>query len=155
MLAAFATAAYAAGSSTGTLNVTATVNDDCKVTNTPTLAFGTVGVFTANIDPAGVAINVQCTKTTAYNVALDAGAHDGGSGINNRHMSAGGADAIAYQLYRDAGRTQVWGVTVATDTVSGTGNGSDIAATVYGRIPPQASVTPGAYTDVVTITVSW
>src|SRR5262249_14768844 len=112
-----------------------------------------VGVLNTAVT-AQVDINVQCTKTTVYNVALDPGAH-GPGGVTDRHLSAGGADSIADFLYRGAGRTLNWGQTLGTHTVSGAGNGSDIASTVYGRIPVQSSVTPGAYTDAVTITVSF
>jgi spore coat protein U-like protein len=69
-------------------------------------------------------------------------------------MTAGGA-TVGYALYSNAGRTTNWGNTVGTDTVSGTGNGTGQALTVYGRVPPQSTPAPGAYSDTITVTVTY
>ena len=43
----------------------------------------------------------------------------------------------------------------ATNWVSGTGNGSAQAITVYGQIPAAQYVTPGSYTDTITVSVTY
>jgi len=65
-----------------------------------------------------------------------------------------GANSVAYQLYRDSGRTQVWGNTVGTDTVAGTGTGSAQPLTVYAIVPAQTTPPAGTYTDTVVVSVT-
>ena len=66
-----------------------------------------------------------------------------------------GSATIDYKLFSESTRTTNWGNTVATDTVSGTGSGSAITYTVYGRVIVQATPAPGTYTDTMTITVTY
>jgi spore coat protein U-like protein len=66
-----------------------------------------------------------------------------------------GTNTVGYQLYRDTGRTQVWGTTIGTDTVAGTGNGTSQAITVYGRVPPQTTPPAATYNDTVNVTVTY
>lgn len=144
--------------STGTLVTTsasftakANVTALCSV-NAVTLDFGTPGLLTAAV-PGTSSISVQCASGVAYNVGLDGGLHSG-SNINARKMVLG-ANSVAYQLYRDPGRTQVWGNTVNTDTVSGTGTGSPQNLTVYGQVPAQPTPPAGTYTDTVVVSVTY
>lgn len=140
-----------AATSTTTFNVSLTVTASCTVSATG-LAFGSTGVFTANID-ASSTITVTCSNTTPYNVGLDVGTGAGAT-VAARKMTSGGNTAT-YTTYQNAGRTTVWGNTVGTDTVSGTGNGSAQAITVYGRVPLQATPAAGSYTDTITVTVTY
>lgn len=146
-----------AGSSTSSLQVTATVTSACVVSGS-TLNFG------VGIDPLGGAtpidatavLSVQCTNTTPYTVTLDAGAHAGGaSQFLQRSMRSGG-NSLAYQLYLDAARTTLWGDgTGSTATSAGIGSGSSQSLTVYGRISSLGASVPGTYTDTVTITITY
>jgi len=98
-------------------------------------------------------LNVQCSNTTPYQVGLSAGQHSNGD-MNARKMVKG-TGAVSYQLYRDATRTQVWGNTVGTNTVAGTGNGNVQPLTVYGSVPPQTTQSAGTYNDTVIVTVTY
>lgn len=144
----------AAATATGNLTVKLIITSECKVTTgtTASLDFGTKGVIDANIDQTGQ-ISVQCTAGTTYNVGLDAGQSSGAT-VSSRKMT-NGASTVAYSLYRDAGRTQNWGVTTSTDTVSGTGTGAAQILNVYGRVPPQSTPTAGTYNDTVAITITY
>ena len=66
-----------------------------------------------------------------------------------------GSHTIQYGIYKDSAHAQPWGNTVGTDTVSSAGIGSSQSFTVYGRIPPQTTPTPGTYTDTITVTVTY
>jgi spore coat protein U-like protein len=66
-----------------------------------------------------------------------------------------GANTITYSLYQDAGRTTVWGNTIGTNTVAGTGNGASQSYTVYGRVPPQTTPAAALYGDTITVTVTY
>lgn len=169
----FAGAATAATATT-TFNVTANVPSNCKVSAT-NLNFGTYtpgsGAVTGNST-----ISVNCTKGTAFTVALNDGSSTGAS-FTNRNMTGTGSadtagntastsDLLNYQLYTTStvgsGGT-VWGDgSTGTSTVARTGKGMGtpqaIAETVYGQIPDSGanlSAVPGAYSDTVTVTVSY
>ncbi|MEO6928900.1 MAG: spore coat protein U domain-containing protein [Casimicrobiaceae bacterium] len=146
--------ASCSGTQTGTyfpFTVSAPVGKQCNVTPT-TLDFGTVGLLIANT-PGTSTIGVQCSSGSAYNVGLDAGLGGGGN-INARQMALG-ANRIAYQLYSNTTRTTVWGNTVGTNTVAGTGNGNVQNLTVYGSVPAQTTPSAGVYTDTVVVTVTY
>ena len=140
-----------AATATTTFNVSLTITSSCTVSATA-MAFGSSGVIVANIDNTST-ITVTCTNTTPYNVGLDAGTATGAT-VTTRKMTAGGA-TVNYALYQNAGRTTNWGNTVGTDTEAGTGNGSGQALTVYGRVPSQSTPAPGAYSDTITVTVTY
>ncbi|TCU30559.1 spore coat protein U-like protein [Rhizobium azibense] len=142
-----------AATATGNMTVRITIQSECKIQTVSDLDFGTAGVIDANIDQTS-SIGVQCTSGQTYNVGLSAGSGaDATTAV--RKMTGPGAATINYSLYRDAARTQVWGVTVGTDTVTGTGNGDVQNVTVYGRVPPQVTPESGVYTDTVAITVTY
>lgn len=141
-----------AATATSTFNVTMTIQGQCTVASTTNLQFGAAGVLTSQITATST-IGVQCTNTTPYNVGLDPGSATGAT-VTSRKMT-GGAATVNYALYRDSGYTQNWGQTIATDTVSGTGNGAVQNLTVYGQVPAQTTPAPGAYTDTVKVTVTY
>lgn len=143
------TGGAANGSSFSAFTVTATVSNPCTVTASA-LNFGTTGGLTSPT-PLTTTIAVQCPSGTAYNVGLDAGLNGGGS-INARAM-AQGVELIGYQLYSNAALSAIWGNTVGTNTVAGTGNGSTQNLIVYGNVPAQATPSPGSYGDTVTVYV--
>ncbi|WP_234820856.1 spore coat U domain-containing protein [Sinorhizobium medicae] len=114
--------------------------------------FWPAGVLSSNIDATGRA-TVTCTPATAYTVGLSNGMS--GTSPTNRRMTLGGA-AVVYGLYKDAGRSQPWGDGATPgSTVAGTGTGAAKGYTVYGRVPPQTTPTPGTYSDTVVVTVTY
>jgi spore coat protein U-like protein len=157
LLAAASTANAALA--TSTFNVTATVLKNCLVSSAD-LPFGSytpnTGALTGNS-----AITVRCTKTTPYTVALNAGSTAGGS-LAQRLMGSG-ANTLQYNLYTSAALTTVFGDgTGGTSMVPGTGNGMAVASaqtvTVYGSLLDSAfnqNAAPGAYTDQITVTVTY
>jgi spore coat protein U-like protein len=151
LLLPFASSSHAS-SATVTFNVQMTLTATCIINSASNLNFGSQGVLTANVDQSST-IQVQCTNTTPYNIGLDAG---GGSGATMaaRKMTSGGT-TVTYSLYSDSGHATVWGNTIGSDTVTGTGSGSAQSFTVYGRVPPQATPAPGTYNDTVTVTVTY
>lgn len=132
--------------------VSATVVKKCTV-SAGTLNFGNgVGLLTSAVN-ATTTLGVQCSNGTPYNVGLDAGQNSGGS-ITARKMVLG-ANGISYQLYQNAARSTVWGTTIGTNTVAGTGTGNTQSLTVYGSVPAQTTPPAGTYNDTVTVTVTY
>lgn len=139
---------------TGQLNVTATVLKSCELATTP-VAFGAITPSQAGVTDAAGSVAVVCTKTTPYTVALSTGAHS--NTYSKRNMiGASAPDGLAYNLYKDAGRSTVWGDgTGGSALVAGVGNSVHQTYPVYGRLNKNQFVTPGAYSDVVTVTVCY
>lgn len=133
---------------TAQANVTAL----CSV-NAVTLDFGTPAGLLTSAVPSTSTVSVQCASGIAYNVGLDGG-QNSGNNINARKMVLG-ANSVAYQLYSNSARTQVWGNTIGTNTVSGTGNGSAVNLTVYGNVPAQTTPPAGTYMDTVVVSVTY
>lgn len=152
-LAALAPTTSIAATKTQTFQVIATMVSDCTIISAPNIDFGSVGVTSANTDTTSV-LTVACTPGTTYTVGLDAGT-GAGSTITDRRMASGGGGSLKYQLFRDTGRTQNWGVTAGTDTVGGTGTGGNNAYTIYARIPPQTAPAVGSYASTVTVTITY
>lgn len=159
LLSAFSLSAFLMGSQAMAATATTTftskvvVTAACAVTAT-NIDFGTTGLFTANIDMTSK-INVTCTTSTPYAVGIGAGTY--GSAVTARKMktSAVATQTVGYSLFRDTGRTANWGLTVGTDTLAGVGTGIAQPLTVYGRVPVQAAVSPGTYTDTLSVTLTY
>jgi spore coat protein U-like protein len=148
-----ATGTALAAEATTTFNVTGTVIGVCTV-SVPAMAFGTTipATIASNIDTS-VNMSVTCASSVGYGVALSAGGGTGATYAVRRLTS--GTDTMDYSLYRDSGRTEVWGDGSGTTVAySGTGTGAAQTIPVYGRIPPQ-TVPTGAYTDTITVTLTY
>jgi spore coat protein U-like protein len=142
-----------AATATSSFQVNLTIQGECKVQSASNMNFGTYGVIDANIDTTN-SIGVQCTNSTPYTVALSAGAGTGAT-VATRKMTSAANDTVAYTLYRDSGRSQVWGVTQNVDTQAGTGNGAVQTYTAYGRVSAQTTPAQGAYSDLVAVTITY
>lgn len=147
--------ALAATTKTASFTASATVLTTCSVT-AGNLAFGDIDPLTLATTPvdATSTIDVTCTNGTAYDVGLDAGTT--GATVDARQMTDGSTNTLDYSLFSDSTRSTNWGDTIDTDTVAGTGNGTAQTLTVYGRVPSgQNTVKAGAYTDTVTVTLTY
>jgi spore coat protein U-like protein len=145
-----ATKPAVAATVTTTFGVTATVQATCLVSATP-LAFGT---YTGAVATSTSAVSVTCTNTTPYNVGLSAGLATGAT-VTTRSMTGPAAALLGYGLFSDSGHTTNWGITISTDTVTGTANGAAQPITVFGQIPAAEFIAPGAYADTITATVTF
>jgi spore coat protein U-like protein len=125
---------------------------ECRVTATP-VAFGTYDVFASSpLDAIGEVV-VSCSAASSARgprIWLDAGANPG-RGFGTRRMRSARGASLAYDLFRDAARTEVWGDgTRGTQVVVGLGR-----HVVHGRVPALQAVPTGQYSDTVTVTVEW
>ena len=141
--------AEAQTSITATMSNSATLTAYCTVA-TGNLAFGSYNGSTADATTAN--ISVTCTNTTGYSVALDAGTTSGGT-TAVRKLTAGGTDTINYTISQDAGHSTNWAT--GGSAQAGTGNGASQTLVAYGNIAAGQFVTPGNYTDTVTVTLTY
>jgi len=146
-----------AGTTNGSLAVSATVVSSCVVSGA-TLNFGSAIDPTSASVPidASTTMTVQCTATTPYSVALNAGLNAGStSNFAGRAMKSG-ANTLGYQLYVDTLRAVVWGDgTSLSGVLPGVGTGSNQTLTIFGRLPSLTGAVPGTYNDTVTVTVTY
>ena len=96
-------------------------------------------------------VTMLCTRSSRAEIIIDSGRNPLGI---SRSLS-GGTQHVSYQLYRDAGRTQVWGGAGNALQFVSNGVARPQQFVVYGRIPPGQEVASGVYTDVVTATVEF
>lgn len=143
----FAASAEAA-TATATLTVTATVQNGCSIDNS-SLSFGTYTAGqTSNLDGQGT-IRVRNCLNSQVTITLDGGSS---GDVNNRQL-ASGANRLNYQLYKDPGRTQIWGNGQNAASMQILQDPANIP--VYGRIAAGQSVPAGTYSDTVTITLNF
>lgn len=140
------------GASPATFSFSATLVPDCQIASSA-VDFGTAGVLTANKDGQG-GLGVTCTSGTPYNVGLDNGLI--GTAPTLRKMKKG-SETVTYGLYKNTARDQPWGLVAqgAAYVAGGTGTGASQPLTVYGRVPPQSTPSPGPYADTVVATVTY
>lgn len=153
-----------AATDSANLTTSATVENICAI-GTGTAAAGTLvldvnlGAGTANPqnhDFVSSGISVICTVGASAQITADLGLNAAGS---TRNMLSG-ADTLAYELYADAGRTNILGSdpAVANKFIAYTGTGAATTTTsVYGRITgAQLAAAPkGTYGDTVSLTVNY
>ena len=136
---------------TGTVNINATILASCSLI-APPIAFGT---YSGTLKNQQGNISVTCTNGASYWISLGAGAGTGATVTTRKMTVVAGSATLSYSLYRDTNRTQVWGITNGTNTVTGIGNGLSQNITVYGQMPASQPLTVGTYNDTVTATINY
>ena len=148
--AALAAAPFGVSAKTLTNTMIARMNVDtsCRVFTEP-LSFGTVNINNVQVD-ATAALRLSCGPGVAYAVAIDNGQYFNGE----RRMYAGNGNLyVAYEIYRNAARTQRWGV--GANQVTGvTPLNGEATLTLYGRVPDTRKPAR-PYLDRVTVTVTF
>ena len=143
---------------TATFQVLITVAKACSVVAGAgsKIDFGTVDSSATGLSGTSN-ISVTCSKTTPYNIGLlPSNNNTTGAGVMS---PASGSDTVAYQLRSAAGTSgAVWGSTATSvavgNGVAGTGTGAAQTIPVYATVA-SANVTPGAYSDTVTVQVNY
>ena len=145
----------AAGSVSGNIEVSAEVVASCTVSAQP-LSFGQY--LLAKID-ATTNLSVTCTNGTQYSISLSPGGATNATTETRRMTSVNNSnDTLGYQLFKDSGRTQVWGDNSMEPNQSPTvysATGTAQTYTVYGTIPADQNSPIGDYRDTVVIVVNF
>lgn len=142
-----------------TMNVSATVNAYCAINSAGAIGFTSFNpTATAADQSASSTISVNCTNTTPFDIGLSLGSGTNAS-LSTGRVMMNNTNTLIYQLYSDSAMSSVWGDTVNTNTVrltgAGFGTGTAKTATVYAKIPYQPNAVPAAYTDTITVTVTY
>jgi spore coat protein U-like protein len=156
-VAMFSTQSANAVDANATLNVSATVQSACAFGTIATpatvysLNFGTftVGATGPGSDKsASIPVAVECAAATSYTIGAD-------GTVGSRAMTGPGVPTLKYELYSDAALTTALGNIGTAGVISSGGATTGATHTIYGLIPQAGNTgaTPGAYTDVVILTL--
>lgn len=137
----------------------------CYVRQGGTVQFTGYDMTSTTPNDASLAVVIGCDRdggpaSVSIEVALGPSAVTGSAGTRRMRHLSGSSDQLTYNLYRDAGRTAVWGFTSGVDTrvqtLANVPNKSSASTTftVYGRIDALQDVALGGYADTVQITVN-
>ncbi|MGH9163031.1 MAG: Csu type fimbrial protein [Vicinamibacteraceae bacterium] len=135
----------------------------CSYTVSPVMEFGTVRSASTPQINVTATISVTCSALVSVNrrVCLSLPAGSGGLSIADRRMTGPSANFVQYQLYRDAGRTTVWGAlgnsspAVPVDFLLLIGSRT-ITVTIYGRVfAEQTAKAVGTYLSNLTPQARW
>jgi len=137
--------ALAAGSATGSLGVSVTVNNNCTISTLPVTFGGYDPLSGTAADSTGGSVTITCTKGATTTIGLDNGAN---ASSGQRRMKDGTTDYLNYFLFSDTGRTTAWGNAAGPDKTAR-------PYSVYGRITAGQDVPAGTYNDTVIATVNF
>ncbi len=133
----------------------------CSVSTT-NVAFGTINPLSAaNTDSTG-SVRVTCGGVAGLLIPYRVDIGTGGGSYAARRMNSG-ANTLAYNVYTDTNRTQIWGNgTGGTQYVSNSilldllGLSPAQINWVYGRLPgSQTTALPGVYSDTIAVTLTY
>jgi spore coat protein U-like protein len=133
----------------------------CTFSSTPGVAFGMYDDSSAAPTDTATSVVASCARNGGpanVSMTLQIGPSATSGQVATRQMRSG-TSLMNYNLYRDAGRTAVWGQTSGVDTmtiaVNGIPNNGARSETfvIYGRISALQNVAAGAYSDSATLTV--
>lgn len=159
-------AAPAQADITGTINATLTLQAGCIINGQNydngsanvtfgTLNFGTQNTLFTQVDAqvlsGATGFTIQCSNGVTPSLSFRAGQHDGsgtGTGVRAMLNTTTPGQFVTYNLYSDAGRTTVIPIG-GTIPLSSTGAAQTV--NVYGRAFGAAGLSPGTYTDIVTV----
>ena len=117
--------------------------------------FGSYNVFGGSATDSTGTITVNCNNT-AHNISVTLS--KGASSTYNPRTMLRGAEALSYNLFRDAARSSIWGdgtASTSTYTDNNPPNATNITLTVYGRVPAGQDVSAGSYSDTVAAVINF
>lgn len=148
-LAASLPATAQSGQGSATLSVSVEVVPNCTVSAAPL----SLNPRQAQPSEAAADIVIACGPDEPFTVALDQGGH--ASGATRRAYDAVTGRYLAYDIYRDPGRSQRWS-DGPDGVVSGITNASGKALfKAYGAMPADQDLMAGNYSDQVVVTVNF
>lgn len=131
-------------------SVRANVINDCNITTT-SVSFGAIGTLTATTRALG-SLGVKCTAGSSYRIALNSGQAPESANVRRMRNAATG-ETVRYSLSTTLDGPEWGDATAGSRTYDATGTGFSQNVVIYGRVPGQATPSPGDYSDRVTATV--
>ncbi len=152
---------------TAQFDVSATVTSGCLVDgfgdsghagNIGTLDFGTDSTFSTATHSASITSNqtirLRCTPGIALAMSVDGGDH---AAAGARHLQRGSDNSarIAYTVCRDAGCTLPIAIGGSASVSVTPANSDDVRLPLFATLTLPGALPPGAYSDTLTVTLTW
>lgn len=158
--------AQAATTVTGQITSSLTLISSCQVNgaggssglNFGALNFGTADSLftTANgqvLGGGGGALSILCSSGTTPTLTVRGGAHDGQSSGGTRALYDGVANYVPYDLYTDAGHSQIIGINGVINLAASTGVAQTV--NIYGQAVGKPGLPAGTYTDTISVELTF
>ena len=138
----------------GTLYASDAHAQACTISAT-SVNFGSYNVFNGSHTDSTGTVTYRCNGS-AHNITI--GLTQGASASFNQRQMQKGSEALTYNLFIDASRTNIWG-----DGTGGTSvysianppNNTNVNLTVYGRVTAGQDVSAGTFSDTVTAVINF
>jgi spore coat protein U-like protein len=139
-----------AGTATGSLSISVTVESGCRIRDASLTFPNYVSGQSTPVTAEGRLVVENCTPGN-LTIALDGGRS---GNVNARKLRNSSGDTLSYQIYRDAALTNVAGS--GNQAITGRlTSGTTRSFTIYGVIAAGQVVPPGVYSDTVTMTLEF
>jgi spore coat protein U-like protein len=161
-----ASGAQAATTVTGQITSSLILTSSCQVNGSggsTGLNFGALNFGTANslfttatgqvLGGGGGALSILCSAGTTPTVKVRAGAHDGQSEGGTRALYDGVANYVPYDLYTDAGHSQILAIDGVINLAASTGVAQTV--NIYGQAVGKAGLPAGTYTDTISVELTF
>jgi spore coat protein U-like protein len=158
--------AHAATTVTGQITSSLILTSSCQVNGaggSTGLNFGALNFGTANslfttatgqvLGGGGGALSILCSSGTTPTVKVRAGANDGKSPGGTRALYDGVANYVPYDLYTDAGHSQLLAIDGTINLAASTGVAQTV--NIYGQAVGKAGLPAGTYTDTVAVELTF
>ncbi len=130
---------------TGNLTVTANVVQACIITSVNDISFGDYNPASGAPKDGQGSFTFSCLGGTNYELYINGA----------RQMAGPSANYLNYDLYTDAGKSNLWPSAKPSSENGVTTDASPITRNVYGRIPAGQYLPAGSYTNIVSIVVDF
>lgn len=135
------------------LSAQAAIN--CTIT-TVGVAFGTYDVFSAAVVTSAGSVTIRCVGIGRGVEPVTVSLGPGKNGSFHPRKMFRGLETLDYNLYIDAGGTQIWGDSSSgTQQFSSVSNNRPVTLPVFGRVPPGQDVSVGNYSDTIVATINF
>jgi spore coat protein U-like protein len=137
-------------------NVTATITSACNDITAGDIDFGSVPQGDDTVDVVGI-ISVICGNNVPYSITLTPANTPAGPGLYQ--LADGGSgeflDYVIFQPNADGSpaTTAQWGT--GTDAFDGIGTGAQQDLSATGRLTVNSGVTPGTFSDLITVELTF
>ncbi|MGC5702032.1 spore coat protein U domain-containing protein [Pseudomonas sp. NFXW11] len=158
--------ANAATTVTGQINSTLILTSSCQVNGvggSTGLSFGALNFGTTNslfttatgqvLGGGGGALSILCSSGTTPSLTIQGGANDGMSSGGTRALYDGVANYVPYDLYTDAGHSQILAINGVINLAPSTGVAQTV--NIYGQAVGKAGLPAGTYTDTVAVQLTF
>lgn len=148
-----------AGSQSTSVNVSASVTQNCKISNTANITFGSYDPVTvAAVTQSTGSVSVTCTKgASGITFTLNGGSNSASATSPDTRAMKGTTNGnyLSYDVYETSGYATRFPVTAVAETVSG-GITTPTTISLYGQIKAAAQdVSIDSYNDTLSATVNF